>query len=182
MIQYKRITILNDRFRRVNMNFNRFWTIYEASFPPTERRSSEQQKEILEYTNYHVVPIIHEGEEAGFFTYWKLDGFLFGEHLAVDEKYRNSGLGRIFLTSFFETLNEPFVIEVEKPTTEIADRRIAFYERLGFVLNHYDYEQPSYTGLTEPVPMFIMTYQEAIDESRFNAYKEQLYKTVYKCF
>jgi len=161
------------------MNFDRFWTIYESSFPPSERRTPEQQRELLNSPIYHVVPIIHDGESAGFFTYWKLEGFLFGEHLAVAEKYRNSGLGRIFLTSFFETLTEPFIIEVEKPETDIAARRIGFYQRLGFVLNSYHYEQPSYTGHTEPVPMFVMSYKESLDESRFELYRDQLYKAVH---
>lgn len=162
------------------MKFERFWEIYIQSFPESERRNKPQQIVLLEDPRYHVLPIIHEGNEAGFFTYWDLDGFLFGEHLAVDESFRNAGLGRIFLEQFFTTLKAPFIIEVERPINEIAARRIAFYERLGFVLCPFDYVQPSYTGLTEPVPMYMMAYQQVLDRNQFELYRSNIHKTVYK--
>lgn len=162
------------------MKFERFWDIYVQSFPESERRSKHQQITLLEDSRYHVIPIHHNDIEAGFFTYWNLEGFLFGEHLAVDSSFRNAGLGRLFLEDFFKTLEAPFIIEVERPFNEIASRRIAFYERLGFILCPFDYLQPSYTGLTEPVPMYMMAYGKNLDKKDFEYYRDNIYKTVYK--
>ena len=38
------------------------------------------------------------------------------------------------MTELLKRINNPAVLEVEKPLDDISQRRIRFYERLGFVL------------------------------------------------
>ncbi|MBR7146301.1 MAG: GNAT family N-acetyltransferase, partial [Oscillospiraceae bacterium] len=51
---------------------------------------------------------------------------------AVREDCRGSGIGSELLDELIGTLPHPICLEVEPPETEIAKRRIAFYERNGF--------------------------------------------------
>ena len=71
-------------------------------------------------------------------------------------------------------------LEVELPETEKAKRRIAFYERNGFFLNNYEYEQPAYSADKKAVPLLIMTYNKPVSYERFKEIRKELYLHVYE--
>ncbi len=83
------------------------------------------------------------------------------------------------MSSFIASANKKIVLETERPETDIARRRIRFYERLGFKLNRHNYTQPAYSPEKKPVPMFIMSHPKEITEQEFSAIREKLHKTVY---
>ncbi|MNY54601.1 hypothetical protein D3C86_1904940 [compost metagenome] len=72
------------------------------------------------------------------------------------------------------------LLEVEPPAGELEQRRIGFYERLGFHLNPYDYVQPPLRTGQPDLPLRIMTYPRPIRKSEFQLYREILYTEVYK--
>ena len=72
-------------------------------------------------------------------------------------------------------------LEVEPPEDDLTKRRVAFYERNGFVLNHYPYIQPSVSKGRPSVPLLIMTYGRAIEEVEYLGMKKVVYERVYKC-
>jgi len=83
---------------------------------------------------------------------------------AMNENVRGQGFGTAFLTEMiahYQTLNvHTIILEVERPEdakseTErmIREKRIAFYERVGFVL------RSDITFKTFTVPMYLMVYQ-----------------------
>ena len=92
---------------------------------------------------------------------------------------RNHGIGTEFLQNYLANLDKKIIIEVERPTTVIAKRRINFYKRLGLVINDFDYIQPSYHGDENGVPMYILTYKEKLTEEEYNKYNAIIRKEVY---
>lgn len=74
----------------------------------------------------------------------------------------------------------PILLEVEPPSGELEQRRIGFYERLGFHLNAYEYNQPPLRTGQADLPLRIMTYPCPINREEFHQYREILYTEVYK--
>ena len=155
------------------------WNIYESSFPEEERRSIELHQEILKKPHYNFEPLYDEENVVGILATWEFEDFIFNEHFAVDPKLRGKGYGSKLLKSFLDRIIKKMVLEVEMPDTEVAKRRIKFYQGLNIHLNDYPYIQPSYGEGKESVPMMIMTYPDPIDEEEFNKIKDKLYKEVY---
>lgn len=163
-------------------NFDAVYEIMEKSFPPDERRTYEEQKSLLDRPDYHIY-IPESGDDLnviqGFIALWQFEEISFIEHLAVDNRLRNAGLGTGMLEDIRKILSGKICLEVELPNTEIAKRRIAFYQRNGFSYNDYPYMQPAITKGRNPIPLRIMTTGERLCEEEFNYIKEILYKKVY---
>ena len=103
---------------------------------------------------------------VGFTSVWVFDNFVFIEHLAIDEDKRSGGYGSKTVEKIKEVYNLPIILEAEAPETEQQKKRIRFYERLGFFVNDFYYEQPSYHG-GKGVPLKILSYPGAISQNEF---------------
>ena len=73
----------------------------------------------------------------------------------------------------------PMVLEVELPETEMAQRRIGFYQRLGFILNEFPYWQPSMQEGQPSIPLKIMSWPKALSQEQFTPWQQQIYQDVY---
>ena len=93
------------------------------------------------------------GELMAFLAVWEFDTFLFVEHFAVRKSCRNGGLGAVLLTQLTTQSRKPVILEVELPTGELEARRIAFYERNGFVMNPFEYMQPAMGEDRHAIPL-----------------------------
>ena len=83
---------------------------------------------------------------------WDFDDFVFFEHFAVDPACRSGGIGGQMLDALLARAHKPACLEVELPETEMAARRIGFYERHGFTVNaDYSYFQPALTPGGSPL-------------------------------
>lgn len=135
--------------------------LYFESFPPEERREWPAVERLLAARRGRMAmfEIFLCGRQAGFITWWNMDGFAYVEHFAVDPRYRGGGVGRNAIVSFVAAVGRPVVLEVEPASTgEMARRRIAFYERCGFTAHPvYEYIQPPYGPGLPPVPLMLMT-------------------------
>ena len=152
--------------------------IMEEAFPPTERRVSAGQYELLRHPRY----VIHAAEEDGrmiaFMAVWKLSGVTFVEHFAVERQLRNGGIGGALLEKL-RAENAPLVLEVELPTDDLTRRRIAFYQRHGMCLNEREYAQMPLRAGDAPTPMYLMSSPEALDEEEFVRIRREIYRHVY---
>lgn len=159
--------------------FDSVFEILEASFPADEYRAYSEQKKLLDDERY---TILVDGDDTvkGFISVWEFDTFIFIEHFAVSKKYRNRGIGASVLSNLCKQVNKQLILEVELPETDTAKRRISFYERNGFCLNSFPYEQPAYSQEKQPVPLLIMSYGNSINLPRFEEIKSDIYKEVYK--
>ena len=150
------------KFRKITSShsedFNEIWELYESSFPPDERRDLEKQIKIFHEEAYTFYAVYANGLFIGIMAIWNLGKFVFIEHLAVKEKLRGRGFGAGLLKDFITQRNKKIVLEVDRPNTRAAKRRIKFYEKQGFKLNKYNYIQPPYNKDKNSVPLVLMTY------------------------
>ncbi len=163
--------------------FDQVFSIMERSFPTDEYRTYEEQKQLLREPPYRIYVADHPSNHkqiAAFLAVWQFDEFVFVEHFAADPSVRGQGLGSDMLREAVRIFSKQICLEVELPETELAKRRIAFYERNGFCYNAYPYMQPSISKGKQPLPLRIMTLGEIISKDRFEAIQRQLYKSVYK--
>ena len=162
-------------------DFDDMYAIMKQAFPDTEMREYEGQKELLQYDDYRIYGAKdEEGHLIAFIAAWEPGDFLYLEHFAVEECCRGDGMGGKILLDFLKQKDMPIILEVELPETDIAKRRIGFYQRAGFALNTYEYLQPPYRIGQSPLPLYFMTYPDAIDENKFQEYKKFLYDVVYR--
>jgi ribosomal protein S18 acetylase RimI-like enzyme len=159
--------------------FKQAWKIYEYSFPEDERRDLTEQKKLMQNRKYSFFVAEKGGEVLGILTSWNFNDFEFIEHLAISSEMRGRGYGTELLKLFLARTELSVFLEVEMPETEIAIKRIRFYERIGFRLNKYDYIQPPYGEGKKPVPMFIMSYPKLIGKDEFSDIREKLHIQVY---
>lgn len=155
-------------------------TLLEQAFPPVERRTSASQMQLLQDPAYRItLRREKDGTVTGFFAWWQMDGFRFGEHFAISEELRGMGIGGEMLHMLL-SVEDPLVLEVEPPDNEIASRRIGFYQRHGFVLNHYDYLQPPLRPGYSPIPLLLMSHPAAIAPDEFERIRTEIYRTIYR--
>ena len=68
---------------------------------------------------------------------------------------------------------------VEMPEEEMAQRRINFYKRQGFVLWEKPYLQPPYRPGDDYLPMLLMAHGNLERERDFETVKNSIYREVY---
>ena len=150
------------------------------SFPIEEYRDLTELKDFTDHRNQFHCNIIWENDKAiGLLNYWDFDTFYYIEHFAIDESYRNGGIGKRALEYLCKELNGPIILEVEHPDNEIAQRRIRFYERQGFTLWDKPYLQPPYKKGEDFLPLLIMAYGNLAAEEAYKEVKDKLYREVY---
>ena len=90
--------------------------IYTESFPPDERRDFSDVIRLLEENDdFFIVLLSDENKAVGFISYWEWNDFSYVEHFAVDSSCRGSGYGATAMTELLKRINNPAVLEVEKP-------------------------------------------------------------------
>ncbi|MDG5800064.1 GNAT family N-acetyltransferase [Marinilabiliaceae bacterium ANBcel2] len=150
------------------------------SFPENERRMREEYIKTMKNRAFSTTLFCSETADIkGFLSYWKLSDFIFVEHFAISSKFRNQGLGNKLFSQFLNSISKPVVLEVEPPTDSISKRRVNFYERMNFVLNRFDYYQPSYHNDNKKVPLLLMTSNGTLSSSQFKMLQNDIYNIVY---
>lgn len=160
-------------------DFDRVYALMESSFPPNERRTFAEQRALLNDPDYRIYGLREEQAIVAFAAVYRFDAFTFIEHLAVAPSHRNQGIGALVLQALGAISSNRICLEVEPPETEIATRRIGFYQRNGFSLCPFPYVQPAISKGRVPVPLQIMSTQGALDEAEFETVRKALYKRVY---
>ncbi|MBB4035096.1 ribosomal protein S18 acetylase RimI-like enzyme [Dysgonomonas hofstadii] len=157
--------------------------LYIESFPLSERRPVETMFDLYKENSPFVISVTIEDDNlVGFLTYWDLDDFIFAEHFAISPEFRNGGYGRKVMELFKTNMVKPIVLEVELPATILSERRIGFYQRLGFKLwENIQYQQPAYYEHTGAIPMKLMSYGDIDVEKELVEIKGKIYSIVYEC-
>ncbi|MFI3332983.1 MAG: GNAT family N-acetyltransferase [Rikenellaceae bacterium] len=160
--------------------FTNFWDLYVSAFPQQERRDRAYQEKTLALENYHLEAFLSNDQFVGFIGWWQLDEICYIEHLATLPSLRGHGIGREALESFMANQSSPIILEVEHPEDEISRRRIGFYQRVGFILNNYQYEHPPYRlESDEPVSLILMSYPNPITHTLFSSFKSLCFSEVH---
>lgn len=174
MIGIKRITTADTQY------YNYIEQLLIASFPVEEYRDLNILKEYTDTrTNFYCNIILDDQVPVGLLTYWDLGNFYYIEHFAIDPDQRNSGYGRKLLNLLTGILKRPIVLEVEHPTEEMAQRRINFYQRQGYILWEKEYFQPPYRVGYDNLPMYLMVNGNLNAEKDFETVKSKIHHEVY---
>ena len=168
----KLIPITEERFDLV-------FSKMTAAFPYEERRDLLDQKECLKNKYFKFFEIFDNEADVGFITIWDFPEFIFIEHLAIDEEKRAGGYGSKTIELIKQVYKKSIILEAEAPETEQQIKRIRFYDRQGFKMNSYDYEQPSYHG-GEGVPLKILSYPELLNQEEFDLFIKRTRENPYK--
>lgn len=154
---------------------------YNESFPEAERRDFSLVRELLR-TNplFSITALTKEGQYAGFISSWRLEGFTYLEHFAIEPAFRNGGIGGTVMKKFMDAYcKSPVVLEVELPNEEMSKRRIGFYQRLGFIYDSHTYFQPPYRAGEPMLELRLMTRGDIDMEASFEHVKRSIHKEVY---
>ena len=158
-------------------DFDAVFRLLARSFPAGERRDAAGQRALLSDSAYHIdILRAPSGGVQALMALWDFDDFVFFEHFAVDPACRNGGIGGQMLARY----DKPACLEAELPETELAARRIGFYERHGFTVNAaYPYRQPALTPGGSPIPMYLLTTGGARTPSELRAMETLVHTRVY---
>lgn len=161
--------------------FDQVYQIIEQSFPQSERRTHKDAFALISNSKYHIYVARNEnGAIDGFIAAWNLDDFYFVEHFAVSQAIRGGGLGSKMMKTYLKQCAPlPVYLEVEEAHTEIAKRRIRFYERLGFVLTQFGYTQPRLQHVEQNVFLNIMSYPYDLTQADFTTARNQIFRHAY---
>lgn len=137
-------------------------TLYNLSFPPSERRPWNSVLALLDKGDLTIEVFYAKGAFAGFLSWWHLPGFIYIEHFAVMPDLRNQGVGGDYLDRFIkEHSDKPIILEAEPPHSSImASRRLNFYQRHGFAPYKTYYIQPPYSAGLPPVHLWLMMHRK----------------------
>lgn len=161
--------------------FDEIFAIMEASFPVSEMRTYSGQKSLLDHPNYHIYTELDaEGRTLAFLAAWEFPELRFVEHIAVNPEIRGGGIGKKLMNAYISRSDKPVLLEVEPPEGTLEQRRIGFYERLGFQLNPFSYVQPPLREGQADLPLMIMTYPQAVTRQEFERFRAILYTEVYQ--
>ncbi|NVN94588.1 MAG: GNAT family N-acetyltransferase [Bacteroidetes bacterium] len=157
--------------------------IYENSFPPDERRLFKKVVNLLNDTRFSLSAIKFENEVVGMLSLWDFTSFVYIEHFAISEEFRNNGLGSYVLKKLIQDENRQIVLEVELPEDVFSLKRIKFYERFGFYICRESYIQPPYDDRgKEALPMLIMAKPEIDSSFIFEDIRKTIHQKVYFFF
>ncbi len=147
------------------------WELYLKAFPENERRSLDYHTETMSKREFHCDVVLDSDTPIGILFWWDLSDYIFVEHLATTPAVRGKGYGNQILQELITDSKKPILLEVELPEDEISRRRIGFYERIGFVLNHHPYCQPSLKQIErDSLPLMVMTYPNPISKSELQRF------------
>lgn len=140
-------------------DFDAVYRLLTQSFPATERRGAAGQRALFSDSAYRVdILRAPDGGVQALIASWDFDDFVFLEHFAVDPACRSGGIGGQMLDAMLARCGKRVCLEAELPETELAARRIGFYERHGFTVNaDYPYFQPALVPGGDPLPMHLLT-------------------------
>lgn len=156
--------------------------LYIESFPRNERRPILEMHHLLkDESRFNMFLLETEDSRIGFVTYWKLDSFIFIDHFAISSEQRNGGYGQKAVQELIKQTSLPLIGEIELPTvSELAARRVKFYEKQGFQIWDLPYEQPPYEEGFNAIPMLTITYRDLDFPSNFETVRDTIYSEVYK--
>ncbi len=161
------------------------WAMYEASFPPEERRPLADQRAAMAgqgRQDFHCLAFCEGGELVGLCFCWRAADFLYVEHLAVAPARRGQGLGHRILAQV-AAMGLPLILEIEPVADAATERRWRFYRSAGFHRLPVEHMQLVYRPGDAPLPLELLSYPQAMGAGELAAFECYLHGQVarYTC-
>lgn len=169
------------RLKSISDNyFQEAWELYENAFPLEERRLLKNQESVMKHPNYHFDIVIDENKLIGFLLWWDFESVRYIDHFATSSQLRNRGFGKLILEKFMGRNDKPILLEVELPDSTLNERRIKFYERIGFKLNQHYYELPVFKEGQPPLQLMLMSYPTLISKIDVERFVNKCHPIIFK--
>lgn len=149
------------------------------AFPVEERRDMAEMRQLLGSSSMELLTLEEGAQVRGLLMLWNLEEMVFLENFAVTPSLRGQGMGARMLEYVWDHWKKPMLLEVEPPEGEMQRRRIGFYERNGFCLNHYSYQMPCLHGDGPSLPLLLMSRPAPLTDREARQAAERLYQEVY---
>ena len=165
-------------------DYPEFLRLYTDSFPEEERRPYADTADLANFIlsngdRFHILAAREADRFVGFITYWQFPDYIYGEHFAIIPEMRGRNIGAHMMRHLLDNVSHNMILEVELPETEIARRRIGFYERLGFTPHpEIPYIQPPYSPGLQELPLMLMTHGD-VDLSDWRKAVAPILRNVY---
>lgn len=130
--------------------------LYAGSFPFEERRTKDQLKAMIGHEKMNFIALQAGDQLAGLMIWWNFSRFGYIEHFAVFPELRGNQIGSTALQRI-RARSAKTLLEAEKPSDEMSERRIAFYQRNGFDVVDPHYLQPPYRKKGKPISMYLLS-------------------------
>ncbi len=168
---------MNQQKHKLNNKecFDKAWKLYEASFPEYERRSLNQHIQAIEDSRFH--PYVYTSSSSELLAicfYWEFLDFIYLEHFAVHQNWRNKGIGAKIISTLTSN-NKPIILEIEPPINQQQKQRLRFYERHHFTPTDYTFKQLRYNPQNQEVFLKLLC-STPMNDVLFEKFKSTIYK------
>lgn len=157
--------------------FERVDALYSQAFPYHEQRDVAAKQRALSDSHYALEAWFDGAQFVGLSGLWNFNGYSYIEHLAVDASLRSQGYGKRLLGQLL-ALHPLIILEIDPLTTDIAHKRLRFYESMGFVANPYAHRHPTYHPGIEDHELIVLSCPQAIDEGLYQCFNHNLRNVV----
>ncbi|MBB1198892.1 N-acetyltransferase [Enterobacteriaceae bacterium 89] len=167
MLTTKRITGMDSPW------FAEVDALYERAFPLHEQREPDAKKSALANERYALLAWFDDHQFIGLTGSWCFAEYSYIEHLAVNDKLRSQGYGKRILNHLLE--QQPLtILEIDPLTTEIAHKRLRFYQSLGFYENAWPHFHPSYHEGMEDHQLIVLSYPQPVSAAQYQRFSNDL--------
>lgn len=164
-----------------NKYFDKAWQLYSDSFPEIERRTLEEQEEILDDENFYMTCYVEDEVLISIVFFWKINAinktYTFLEHFAVNSELRGKSYGSKILEKFIND-NKNIVLEIEPIIDEITQKRLNFYEKFGFVVNSYEHFQIPFRKDAKELKLLLMSQEKPLLKEEYKRLYESMKKSL----
>lgn len=147
--------------------------LYENAFPLHEKRNHAAKIRALNHANYQLQAWFDDELFIGMIGMWDFGDYNYIEHLAVNNTLRGQGYGKRMLNQFLQQFPQT-ILEIDPLTTEIARKRLHFYQSLGFQVNHYPHSHPTYHENLADHQLIVLSYPYPIDPQQYQRFLNDL--------
>lgn len=168
-----------DKTRHIDLSLFALEQEYLSSFPEEERR--DWTGIISEDFQGQLYIITSEGTLLGFVTLWNILHVCYVEHLLIMSACRGQGIGAEVVQALQSHAGDRTLLLECEPAyaSSMAQRRLDFYARLGFIMQDIDYIQPPYVQGGDSVPLHLLA-TEVLDRNLLDTLVKELHKVVYR--
>ncbi|MGB0990109.1 MAG: GNAT family N-acetyltransferase [Halarcobacter sp.] len=160
-----------------NKYFDKAWQLYLDSFPEVERRTLEEQEEILTDKNFKMTCYVEDEVLISIVFYWKISSYTFLEHFAVNSQLRGQSFGSKILQKFIND-NKNIILEIEPIVDEITQKRLKFYKKFGFVVNSYEHLQIPFREGAKELKLLLMSQEKTLSQQEYKVLYESMKKSL----
>lgn len=161
----KIMTLDNDK----SALFTQVDRLYENAFPLHEKRNHAAKVRAFNHANYQLQAWFDERQFVGMIGVWNFDDYSYIEHLAVNDRWRGQGYGKRMLSQFLQQSPQT-ILEIDPLSTEIAHKRLRFYQSLGFQINPFTHFHPAYHENIADHELIVLSYPRRLNQHQYHRF------------